>query len=79
MSYTYLTKNGSPQDCYNFSIPIEDKLYFAGEHLCFDFIGTVHGAYITGIQAGERIIASYIHAMLVHSWTIMVACALYRV
>jgi hypothetical protein len=49
MSYTYITKNGSPEDCQILSKPIDDKLYFAGEHLCFDFIGTVHAAYITGI------------------------------
>jgi hypothetical protein len=49
MSYTYLTKDATPYDCVQLSMPINDKIYFAGEHLCFEFIGTVHGAYIAGV------------------------------
>jgi Flavin containing amine oxidoreductase len=40
-------------------------LYLAGEHLCFDFIGTINGAYITGIKAAERIIGDYVQYVFI--------------
>jgi monoamine oxidase len=60
MSYTYLGKDSTPDDCSNIAEPIDNKVYFAGEHCCFDFIGTVNGAYTTGVQAAERLIGNYV-------------------
>ena len=59
MCYTYLTPRASPEDCSKIAESVDDKIYFAGEHTCFDFIGTVNGAYISGITASERIIGFY--------------------
>jgi predicted NAD/FAD-dependent oxidoreductase len=60
MCYTYVSKTSSPKDCEILQKPINDLIYLCGEHLCFDFIGTVHGAYISGIEAAERIIGGYV-------------------
>jgi hypothetical protein len=60
MSYSYVSKNSSPEDCKTLQKPINDLIYFCGEHLCFDFIGTVNAAYISGIEAAERIIGGYV-------------------
>ncbi len=60
MCYTYISKNSSPDDCKTLQKPINDLIYMCGEHLCFDFIGTIHGAYITGVQAAERIIGGFV-------------------
>jgi len=37
--------------------PVENRLLFAGEHTSRDYRGTVHGAYLTGIREGDRLIA----------------------
>lgn len=39
-----------------FEEPIENKIYFAGEHTIRDYRGTVHGAYLSGIRAAKAII-----------------------
>lgn len=56
MCYTYIAKDSTPQDCDIVEEPIDDRIYFAGEHCCFDFIGTVNGAYISGVKTAEVII-----------------------
>jgi predicted NAD/FAD-dependent oxidoreductase len=61
MCYTYVSKTSSPKDFEILKKPINDLIYLCGEHLCFDFIGTVHGAYISGIEAAERIIGGYVN------------------
>ena len=60
MCYSYVSKTSSPKDCESLQKPINDLIYLCGEHLCFDFIGTVNGAYISGIEAAERIIGGYV-------------------
>ena len=64
MCYTYVSKDGSPKDCETLQKPINDLIYMCGEHLCFDFIGTVNGAYISGVQAAERIIGGYVSDLM---------------
>ncbi|WP_269914436.1 flavin monoamine oxidase family protein [Acinetobacter sp. HY1485] len=36
--------------------PIQNKIYFAGEHTNFEYSGTVHGAYISGQETANRIL-----------------------
>ena len=57
MCYTYVSKTSSPKDFEILKKPINDLIYLCGEHLCFDFIGTVHGAYISGIEAASSFIS----------------------
>ena len=60
MCYTYIAKGASPDNFKTLKQPINDLIYLCGEHTCYDFVGTVNGAYISGIEAAERIISSYI-------------------
>lgn len=39
-----------------FEDPIEDKIFFAGEHTSIDYRGTVHGAYLSGIREARKIL-----------------------
>lgn len=48
MSYTFMKVGSSPSDCKEIAKGIDNKLWFAGEHCQFNFIGTVHGAYMSG-------------------------------
>ena len=41
--------NSGPEDCEEMLEPVDNKLYFAGEAYYSQSIGTVHGAFITGI------------------------------
>ena len=34
----------------------DEKIFFAGEATTSEFIGTVHGAYVTGIEAAKQIV-----------------------
>ena len=36
--------------------PVADRLVFAGEHVGFDYHGTVHGAYTSGLEAAARVL-----------------------
>ncbi|MFO0585932.1 MAG: NAD(P)/FAD-dependent oxidoreductase [Polyangiaceae bacterium] len=37
------------------TVPVNDRLYFAGEATHPDHFGTVHGAYLSGVRAAEQI------------------------
>ena len=54
-SYSYVALGSSPSDCDVFTKPINSRLYFAGEHTNKDYIGTVHGAYSSGLLASSEI------------------------
>jgi hypothetical protein len=41
-----------------FKIPVDNTVFFAGEHTSGDFRGTTHGAYASGVQAAKDIIAN---------------------
>lgn len=49
-SYSFATN-----DFEIFEQSIDDKIFFAGEHTIFDYRGTVHGAYISGIREAKKI------------------------
>jgi monoamine oxidase len=57
-AYSYL-RTGGTDDRREWSEPVEDTLYFAGEAVNGEgHAGTVHGAMATGERAAERILAS---------------------
>jgi monoamine oxidase len=47
-SFTYIKAGSTPDDCEVLARNIDNKVFFAGEHTCFEFIGSVNGAYISG-------------------------------
>ena len=42
------------------STPIGKHLYFAGEHTSKEYLGTVHGAYLSGVRAANQISRDWI-------------------
>ncbi len=54
-SYSFAGKSARSSAFEEFEKPIEDKLFFAGEHTSRDYRGTVHGAYLSGIREAEKI------------------------
>lgn len=54
-SYSFASNGTRSTDFEEFEKPIDDKLFFAGEHTSRDYRGTVHGAYLSGIREAERI------------------------
>ncbi len=54
-SYSYVALGSSPSDCDVFTKSINSRLYFAGEHTNRAYIGTVHGAYLSGLRASGQI------------------------
>ncbi|CDW74745.1 amine oxidase [Stylonychia lemnae] len=59
-SYTFIKAGSTDEDPANIASDIDKKVYFAGEHTNFDFIGTVHGAYISGLDAARAISQGWI-------------------
>lgn len=54
-SYSFATNGTSTNDYEVFEQPINNKIFFAGEHTILDYRGTVHGAYISGIREAKKI------------------------
>ncbi|MDF1747512.1 MAG: FAD-dependent oxidoreductase [Alphaproteobacteria bacterium] len=54
-AYAYIRPGGSSSQCDDLADPIEDRLFFCGEHTIFDYKGTIHGAYMTGLIAAEHV------------------------
>ncbi len=50
-AYSYANLGARPRDFDGLATPIEDTLFFAGEHTTFAYHGTVHGAYLSGLKA----------------------------
>jgi monoamine oxidase len=40
---------------FDLARPIEDQLFFAGEATSLTFMGDVHGAWLSGIEAAEAV------------------------
>lgn len=55
-AYAYPRPGGTPSQFDGLADPIDDVLFLCGEHTIFDYAGTTHGAYMTGIRAAEAII-----------------------
>ena len=57
-AYSYSSTKTSVDDYFSFCYPEKDALFFAGEHTCRDFHGTVHGAYLSGARAARQVMSS---------------------
>ena len=54
-SYSYLATGSSPDSRKAFTQGVDGKLFFAGEHSCVDMASTAHGAYMSGLDAADRV------------------------
>ena len=54
-SYSSVNPQGRSSAYTDLARPVENKLFFAGEHTSKDYRGTVHGAYLSGLAAAEKI------------------------
>ncbi|MBT4428644.1 MAG: amine oxidase, partial [Rhodospirillaceae bacterium] len=36
--------------------PVAGRIFLCGEHTMFDYAGTTHGAYLSGLRAAEFVI-----------------------
>jgi monoamine oxidase len=55
-SFSYPNKQYQPQYTQQLNIPIENKIYFIGEHCSELYAGSVHGAYLSGIETAQKIL-----------------------
>lgn len=55
-AYAFPQPGNRKSDFDDLGEPIEDRLILAGEHTIFDYAGTTHGAFMTGVRAAEYII-----------------------
>jgi monoamine oxidase len=55
-AYAYPRPGNSRDDYDGLADGIDERLFLAGEHTIFDYAGTTHGAYMTGLRAAEKII-----------------------
>ena len=55
-SYPFVKAGGTPDCCkaYQESDSTNDKIFFAGDGTTCQMIGTVHGAYLTGVKAAQN-------------------------
>ena len=66
-------------DYEELAAPATPGVYFAGEHTNYNYIGTVHGAYLSGIRAAEEVLNKsgadhcYIFPLLILSVLLMQA------
>lgn len=54
-AYSYANLGSRPRDFDILATPVADTLLFAGEHTTFKYHGTLHGAYLSGLQAADTI------------------------
>ena len=61
-SYSFVKAGASPDNCdtYFESESTGGMVFFAGEATTPDMIGTVHGAYITGVRAAQDAAKTFI-------------------
>ena len=55
-SYSFAGLGSLPEDFEAFEVPLNNRVFFAGEHTIHDYRGTVHGAYLSGIREGQKIV-----------------------
>ncbi|RMZ99367.1 spermine oxidase-like [Brachionus plicatilis] len=55
-SYTYIKIGSGLKDVKELHRPLNNSLFFSGEATNYKYMGTVHGAYITGREVANRII-----------------------
>lgn len=57
-SYIHIPPNASLSDCTTLGEPVGNSLFFAGEATNPSYLGTVHGAYLSGLRAAQEVEAS---------------------
>jgi monoamine oxidase len=55
-AYSFATNGRSSADFDTLAAPLQNLVFFAGEHTHRDYRGTAHGAYASGIREAENII-----------------------
>lgn len=62
MAYTYPAVGSKPKDFKEISKPVgvgkKERVWFAGEHTYYDFIGCTHAAYLSGLEAADQVISN---------------------
>ncbi|CDW87858.1 amine oxidase [Stylonychia lemnae] len=56
MSYSFAKVGCSSADSEEIAKGVDNKVWFAGEHTVFEFLGTVTAAYISGLRAAQNIL-----------------------
>lgn len=54
-SYSYIPVGVTEEECQKLAEPILNRLFFAGEATNAKMLGTVHGAYLSGIKAAKLV------------------------
>ncbi len=54
-SYSFVSAGGTIENYESLAAPIDKKLFFAGEATLYEYMGTVHGAYLSGYVAAQEI------------------------
>ena len=54
-AYSYPARGGRRDDFDGLAQPVAGRLFLCGEHTIFDYAGTVHGAYLSGIAAAQAV------------------------
>ena len=54
-AYSYTGVGVIPNDFNILSTPINKRLFLTGEHTLFNYHGTVHGAYLSGLEVAKKI------------------------
>ncbi|NMM44967.1 NAD(P)-binding protein [Rhodospirillaceae bacterium KN72] len=55
-AYAFPTPGSYPSDYDGLAQPVENRLVLCGEHTIFEYAGTIHGAYLSGLRAAEMVI-----------------------
>ncbi|MFY0622932.1 MAG: FAD-dependent oxidoreductase [Pelagimonas sp.] len=55
-AYSYPQVGGSVEDYEIFQTPVQDRVFFAGEHTIFEYHSTTHGALMSGQRAARDIL-----------------------
>lgn len=55
-AYAYPTPGQKPHQFDDLSEPVADRLLLCGEHTIFDYMGTTHGACLSGLRAAEYVL-----------------------
>ncbi len=55
-AYSFPRFDNSEEDFENLAEPIDNRLFFCGEHTNLEYLATTHGALLTGIKAAKEVI-----------------------
>jgi monoamine oxidase len=57
-SYSYNALGSTPQMRNALAMPLNARLFFAGEASHQEYFGTTHGAYLSGLQAAQHVLSA---------------------